>query len=111
MAAKYEIEKFNGSNFSPWKMKMRAILRKNMCLEAIGERPKEITDGKKWEEINDNVVADLHLAISDGILSSMNEKMTAAEIWERLTKLYEAKSQRTKIFLTRRLHTLRWRNP
>ena len=101
MTAKYEIEKFNGSNFSPCKMKMRAILRKNMCLEAIGERPKEITD----------VVADLHLAISDGILSSMNEKMTAAEIWERLTKLYEAKSQCTKIFLKRRLHTIRWRNP
>ena len=42
---------------------MRAILRKNKCLEAIGKRPKEIIDEKKWDEINDNVVADLHLAI------------------------------------------------
>ena len=111
MATKYEIEKFNGLNFFLWKMKMRAILRKNKFLEAIGKRPKEITDDKKWEEINDNVVADLHLAISYGILSSMNEKMTIAKIWERLTKLYEAKSRHTKIFLKRRLCTLRMAKP
>ena len=107
MAAKYEIEKFNESNFTLWKMKMKGILRKNKCLEAIGKRPKEITDEKKWEELNDNVVANLHLAISNGILLSMNEKMTSTKIWERLTKLYEVKSQHTKIFLKRRLYTLR----
>ena len=32
------------------------------------KRPEEITDDKKWEEMNDNAVVDLHLAISDGIL-------------------------------------------
>ena len=63
MAANYEIEKFNGSNFSLWKMKMRAILRKNKFLKAIGKMPEEITDDKKWEEIKANVVADLHLVI------------------------------------------------
>ena len=104
---KYEIEKFNGSNFSLWKIKMRAFLRKNKCLEAIGKTPEEITNDKKWEEINYNVVASLHLAISDGILSSTNEKMISSKIWERLTKLYEAKSRHTKIFLKRRLCTLR----
>ena len=88
-------------------MKMRAILRKNKCPEAIGKREEETANDKKWEEINDNVVDDLRLAILDGILSSMNEKMTTAEIWKRLTKLYEAKSRHTKIFLKRRLYTLR----
>ena len=51
-------------------------------------------------------MADLHLVILDGILPSMNEKMTTVEIWERLSKLYEAKSRNTKIFLKRRLYTL-----
>ena len=49
--------------FSLWKMKMRAILRMNKCLEDIGKRLEDIIDDKKWDEINDNVVADLHLAI------------------------------------------------
>ncbi|KAH9704396.1 hypothetical protein KPL70_011449 [Citrus sinensis] len=65
MAAKYEIEKFNGNNFSLWKMKMKAVLRKNNCLAAIGERPMEITDDK-WNEVDGNAISDLHLALADG---------------------------------------------
>ncbi|KAH9682249.1 hypothetical protein KPL71_027276 [Citrus sinensis] len=106
MAAKYEIEKFNGNNFSLWKMKMKAVLRKNNCLAAIGERPMEITDDK-WNEIDGDPITDLHLTLADGVLSSVAEKNTAKEIWDTLTKLYETKSLRNKIFLKRKLYTLR----
>ena len=79
MAAKYEIEKFNGNNFSLWKMKMKAVLRKNNCLATIGERPMEITDDK-WNEIDGNAIFDLHLALADVVLSSVGEKNTAKKI-------------------------------
>ena len=79
MAAKYEIEKFNGNNFSLWKMKMKAVLRKNNCLAAIGERPMEITDDK-WNEVDGNAISDLHLALADRVLSSVAEKNTVKEI-------------------------------
>ena len=79
MAAKYEIEKFNINNFSLWKMKMKTILRKNNCLAAIGERPMEITNDK-WNEIDGNAIANLHLALADGVLSSMAKKKTTKEI-------------------------------
>ena len=71
MAAKFEIEKFNGNNFSLWKLKMRAILRKDKCLAAIDERPAEVTDDSKWDEMDGNVVANLHLALADEVLSSI----------------------------------------
>ncbi|KAH9725713.1 hypothetical protein KPL70_007982 [Citrus sinensis] len=87
-------------------MKMKAVLRKNNCLAAIGERPMEITDDK-WNEVDGNAISDLHLALADGVLSSMAEKNTAKEIWDTLTKLYEAKSLHNKIFLKRKLYTLR----
>ena len=80
MAAKYEIEKFNGNNFSLWKIKIKAILRKNNCLAVIGERPIEIIDDK-WNEIDGNTISDLHLALVDEVLSSVAEKKTAKEIW------------------------------
>nr|GEV98807.1 Gag-Pol polyprotein [Tanacetum cinerariifolium] len=64
MAAKFEIEKFSGNNFSSWKLKMKAILRKDKCLAAIGERPAEVTDDSKWDEMYENVIANLHLALS-----------------------------------------------
>ena len=107
MGAKFEFEKFNGSNFTLWKMKIRAILMKDNCLAAIGERPTEITNDGEWNKIDGNAVANLHLALADGVLSSVAEKKTAKEIWDTLTKLYEAKSLHHKIFLKRRLYTLR----
>ncbi|KAH9651790.1 hypothetical protein KPL70_026888 [Citrus sinensis] len=66
----------------------------------------EITDDK-WNEIDGNAISDLHLALADGVLSSVAEKNTAKEIWDTLTKLYEAKSLHNKIFLKRKLYTLR----
>ena len=99
MVAKHEIEKFNGNNCLLWKM------RKNNCLVANGERPMEITNDK-WNEIDDNVISDLHLALTDGVLSSVAEKNTAKEIGDTLIKLYEAKSLHNKIFLKRKLYTL-----
>ena len=106
MAAKYEIEKFNGSNFSMWKLKMRAILMKDNCLAAIEGRPAGVTDDK-WKEMDAMAVANMHLALSDSVLSGVEEKKSAKEIWDALTKLYQAKSLHNKIFLKRRLYTLR----
>ncbi|GJY03409.1 retrovirus-related pol polyprotein from transposon TNT 1-94 [Tanacetum coccineum] len=68
MATKFEIEKFNGNNFSLWKLKMKVILRKDKCLAAIGERPAEVTDDSKWDEMDGNGIANLHLALADGVL-------------------------------------------
>ncbi|KAM7462573.1 hypothetical protein LguiA_030694 [Lonicera macranthoides] len=106
MAAKYEIEKFSGNNFSLWKMRMTTVLRKNNCLAVIGERPNEISDDGKWNEVHSNAVANLQLALADEVLSSVAKKKTAKEIWDTLTRLYEAKSLHSKIFLKRRLYNL-----
>lgn len=90
-----------------WKLKIKVVLRKDNCLTAISERPTIFTDDNKWNEMDGNALANLHLALADGILSSIEEKKTAKEIWDHLTKLYEAKSLHNKIFLKRKLYTLR----
>ncbi len=95
MTAKFEIEKFNGSNFSLWKLKMKASLRKDNCLIIIEERFTDITDDK-WKAMDDNVIANLHLALTDSVLSSVVERKTTKEIWDDLTKLYEIKSLHNK---------------
>ncbi|KAL5846244.1 hypothetical protein ACOSQ3_009768 [Xanthoceras sorbifolium] len=107
MAAKFEIKKFNGSNFLLWKLKIKAILRKDNCLAAISERSVEFIDDNKWNEIDGNAIANLHLALANRVLSSIEEKKTAKKIWDHLTKLYEVKSLQNKIFLKRKLYTLR----
>ena len=105
MAVKYESERFKGSNFSLWNMRIKAILRKDNCLATIRDRPAKITDNAKWNEMDVNDIANIHLALADEVLSSVAEKKTAKEIWDTLTKLYESKSLHNKIFLKRRLYT------
>ncbi|GKA56587.1 hypothetical protein Tco_0755659 [Tanacetum coccineum] len=48
---------------------MKAILRRDKCLAAIGERPAEVTDDSKWDEIDGNAIANLHLALANGLTS------------------------------------------
>ncbi|KAE8733847.1 hypothetical protein F3Y22_tig00000916pilonHSYRG00052 [Hibiscus syriacus] len=84
-----------------------AILRKDECLAAINERPVDFADDIKWNEMDGNAMANFHLALADEVLSSIEEKKTAKEIWDHLIKLYEATSLQNKIFLKRKLYTLR----
>ncbi|KAE8678869.1 hypothetical protein F3Y22_tig00111402pilonHSYRG00400 [Hibiscus syriacus] len=86
---------------------MNAILRKDGCLAAISERLVDFTDENKWIEMDGNAMANFHLALADEVLSSIEEKKTAKEIWDHLTKLYEVTSLHNKIFLKRKLYTLR----
>ena len=103
---KFNVKKFKGSNFSFWKMKIKAILRKDNCLAAIRDRPSEITNNGKWNEMDDYAIPDLHLVLAYGVLSSVVEKKIVNEIWDTVTRLYKAKSLHNKIFLKRRLYTL-----
>ncbi|KAE8678429.1 Senescence-specific cysteine protease SAG12 [Hibiscus syriacus] len=88
MTTKFDIEKFNGRNFSVWKLKMKAILRKDGCLAAISERPVDFTDDNKWIEMDGNAMVNFHLALADEVLPSIEEKKIAKEIWDHLTKFY-----------------------
>ena len=80
-------------------------MRKENCLDAIEEKTIGIFDDK-WKEMDGNIIANLHLAIVDSMLSSILEKKIAKEIWDALTKLYDAKSLHDKIFLKRTLYSL-----
>nr|GEW95285.1 Gag-Pol polyprotein [Tanacetum cinerariifolium] len=67
----------------------------------------EFTDDSKWDEMDKNAIANLYLALADGILSSIEEKKSAKEIWDHLARLYEARSLYNKKFLKRKLYALR----
>ncbi|KAK8579512.1 hypothetical protein V6N12_069836 [Hibiscus sabdariffa] len=49
--------------------------------EIESERPTDFTDNNKWNEMDDNAIADLHLALADEVLSSIEEKKTTKEIF------------------------------
>ena len=87
-------------------MKMKVVFRRNNYLVAIGKRTMKMTDNTKWNEMC-YAITDLHLTLVDEVLSSVVEKTIGKEIHDILIKLYETKLLHKKIFLKRRLYTLR----
>lgn len=85
---------------------MKTILKKNDCLEIIGNRLVEITGDGKWNKIDGNATVDLHFAHANEVLSSVMEKKIADDIWDTLIRLHELKPLHNKIFLKRRLYSL-----
>ena len=84
---------------------MKVILKKENCLEAIGERRENVED-RKWEQMDEDVVSSLYLVVVDNILSNILKLQLRNFFWDNLTKLYETKSLHNKIFLKKRLYTL-----
>nr|GEZ16483.1 retrovirus-related Pol polyprotein from transposon TNT 1-94 [Tanacetum cinerariifolium] len=54
-----------------------------------------------------NAIANLHLALANEVLSTIEQKKTEKDIWDHLARLYEARSLHNKKFLKRKLYALR----
>jgi hypothetical protein len=60
--------------------------------------------------MDDNDTANIHLALVVEVLSSVVKKKIAKDTRDTLTKLYESKSLRNKIFFKKRLYTFERKN-
>ncbi|KAH1130821.1 hypothetical protein J1N35_002199 [Gossypium stocksii] len=80
MTTQFEIERFNRSNFSLWKLKIKDISRKDNCLVATSDRLINFTDDNKWSKMDGNDITYLHLTLADDVLSSIEEMKTTKEI-------------------------------
>ena len=75
---KYEIPRFDGSNFTLLKMKMRMVLIKDSCEVALQEKeckPQKMTD-RQFEEKDRLTVANLYLTLDDSVLFKIEVETT-----------------------------------
>ena len=49
-------------------------MRKDNCLEAMDKRQVEITYDNKWNEMDENAMANIHLALADNVLSASRRR-------------------------------------
>ncbi|GJY33553.1 gag-pol polyprotein [Tanacetum coccineum] len=54
---------------------MKVVLTKDKCLAVIGEMPTEVTDDSKWDELDENVIANLHLELADGVIINLTSNV------------------------------------
>jgi len=74
-----KFKKFNGRNFSLWKLKIMTGLWKDNFLNSIDGTHADITD-EKWKDMDGDVASNLHLAMPYSVLSSIAKKKTIKEI-------------------------------
>ena len=96
-----DIEKLDTDNYAVWSVKMKAFLIiKELWSAVTGEdtlRPG--TDEK--------ALAQLALHVKDHHLPSLSKASTAAEAWQKLESVYQAKSTARQLLLKRELNSLR----
>ncbi|KAK2409141.1 alpha carbonic anhydrase [Trifolium repens] len=101
MGSKYDIEKFTGSNdFGLWKVKMRAVLVHNKCVEALkgAQMPASLSDAEK-ADLNERAVSCITLCLRDKVLREVARETNVAGMWAKLESLYMTKSMTHKQFL------------
>lgn len=65
----------------------------------------EIYDDK-WNEMDNNAIIDLHLALAHRVLSNVVKEKTVKGIYDTITKWCKAKLLHNKIFLKWRVYTV-----
>ncbi|KAK2395140.1 alpha carbonic anhydrase [Trifolium repens] len=110
MGSKWEIEKFTGNNdFGLWKVKMRAILIQQKCVEALKGKtlmPANLSDAEKTE-MDEKAHSAIILCLGDKVLREVAKEKTAVDMWTKLDSLYMTKSLAHNQLLKQQLYFFR----
>ena len=110
--SKVELEKFTGkNNFNMWKIKMEALLITQGLGDAIeSENSKGGSSSKTPEEIaeiNKRARSAIILSLGDSVIREVAKEKTVAGLWAKLESLYMTKSLANRLYIKKRMFTLR----
>ncbi|UYV82085.1 K02A2.6-like [Cordylochernes scorpioides] len=102
-----QIQKFNGDNFHPWKFQMKIILEAKDLLSIIdgSEVKPEIEDIAKfseWKKKDAKSKMLITTALEFKYIQQIVNCQTSAEMWKKLSTIYELKSETNKYLLQQR---------
>ncbi|GJV77975.1 retrotransposon protein, putative, ty1-copia subclass [Tanacetum coccineum] len=108
--AKFDVEKFDGSNdFGLWRVKMRCLLIQHGWEAALDPFPETMADAEKTAALKTDVYKKAHsallLCLDNKVLREVNKEDSAAGVWIKLETLYMTKSLANKLYLKKKLFT------
>ena len=109
-STKYEIEKFTGVNdFGLWRLKMKALLVQQGCLEAL--KGATAMDAALTEREKTAMIEKAHsailLSLGDKVLRQVSKETTASGLWVKLESLYMTKSLVNRLYLKQALYSFK----
>lgn len=103
---KRRIPLFNGEKFSVWKFRMRGLFEEKDLLRVIDDVPPQRVSAD-WEKANRAARNLIIEYLSDSLLSFVKPELTAKEILDNMSSLYERKSFATQMVLRTQLSQLK----
>jgi len=116
----YKIEKFNGMNFSFWKMQMEDYLYQKDLYLPIVEKPKDMSNEEwvverkprgmtdtHWMVLDWKTLGAIRLSLSKSVAFNIKGQETATDLMKALLNLYEQPSVTRKVHLIKKLVNLK----
>uniref|UniRef100_A0A803NJZ9 Retrovirus-related Pol polyprotein from transposon TNT 1-94 n=1 Tax=Cannabis sativa TaxID=3483 RepID=A0A803NJZ9_CANSA len=106
---KYEVDKFIGANnFSLWRIEMTTLLVHQGIVKAINaEALPTVEDAKKKLEIETKAHSVILLSLGDEVLREVADEEKALGLWDKLATICRKKSLANKLYLKKKLYSLR----
>lgn len=107
---KCSVEKFDGcGNFSLWQIRVKDMLVQQGLIRVLRGRGKLSTAVKdeEWKDLDEKATSTIRMCVADQVLFNIGNEETAVGLWEKLERLYLAKSVTTKLLLKQRLYALK----
>ena len=102
-SAKFEVPKFDGGTcFSLWKSRM-----KSADTARIVENFDEDSDESKNADLKERALSTIFMSMTDNVLREIADKEIASGEWKKLEGLYAGKNMTNRLYLKKRLYTLR----
>ena len=109
-STKYEIKNFTGVNdFGLWRLKMKALLVQQGCLEALkGESAmNEALTAAEKKAMIEKAHSAILLSLGDKVLRQVSKETTAVVLWVKLESLYMTKSLVNRLYLKQALYSFK----
>ena len=106
---KLRIEKFNGQNFSLWKMQMEDYLYQKDLYLQLGGKKKMLTGMKdeEWNLLDRKALRTIRLCLAVSFAFNISKETMTAGLMEALSKLHEKPSASNKVFLMKQLFNMK----
>ena len=104
---KVKIEKFEGRDFSFWKMQIEDYLyQKKLHLPLSGKKPDDMKEDE-WNLLDRQALGVIRLTLAKNVAFNIVNEKTTADLLKALSNMYEKPSAANKVHLMRRLFNLK----
>jgi hypothetical protein len=103
---KMKIEKFDGVDFSFWKMQIEDYLYQKKLHQPLMETKPDSMKEDEWNLLDRQALGVIRLSLSRNVAFNIAKEKTIAGLLKALSSMYEKPSASNKVHLMRRLFTL-----